>query len=569
MRPRGFLAVIVAVLVASVLAACATIPRSGPVVPGGSVEGQDSAFGQIDFHPNAPSTGETQAEILSGFIEAAVSPENGYQIAREFLTTSFAGEWNPDASATVDDQAKRGEPKTVPGSELSLDISPVAFVDQSGDYRTAASSTPVTLDYSFVKQHGQWRISKAPDGIVINSSQFQSVFSAHALYFYSPDYKYLVPDLRWFPSSRAAIATRIVKALLAGPSPWLQGSVVTAFPKGAQLAGGSVVVTSGAAQVALSSVAGGADDTTINRMDEQLTQSLTTAQSISSVGLSIGGVSPQSVTGVSGAQLNPAVSPNALVYQGGKFGFLSGKSLGNLSGLGAGVAALHPTAATVTADASTAAVLAKGAVYAVSDAVEEPVRIDHRANLIAPSIDNRGTIWSATSDPAADFAVSAGDGATATIKASWPDARTLVAFAVSRDGTRLAALVRTMNGQAHLMVAGIVRDSNGHPTRLGEAVDFGDLGLGTGIALAWSDDLDVSVLGTSPQGGTAIVTQQLGGTLSSPMTGPAGAVAIAGGNPSTQPWVLTSSGELQTPAGNGWQEAASGVGMLAVQQGRD
>lgn len=567
MKLRRLIALVVAVLVASVLAACATIPRSGPVTAGGSISGQDSAFGQIDFQPQPPSAGETQSEVLSGFIEAAVSPENGYQIAREYLTDSFATQWNPDASATVDDQARRGSPTAVSSSVLRLAVSPVAYVDQTGEYRTAASSTPVTLDYSFVQQHGQWRIAKAPDGIVINSSQFSSVFSAHALYFYSPDYKYLVPDLRWFPSSRAAIATRIVKALLAGPSPWLQGAVVTAFPRGAQLTGGSVVVTGGSAQVALSAVAAGADDSTLNRMDEQLTQSLSTAAS--SVSLSIGGVSPQNLTGVSGAQQNPAVDASPLVYQGGKFGLLSGRSATDLDGLGAGIAALHPTAATVTADGSTAAVLAGGAVYAVSDAVTNPVRIDSRPGLLAPSIDNRGIIWSATSDPTAPFAVSAGDGSTATIKANWPAARAVVAFAVSRDGSRIAALIETTTGRLHLMIAGVVRDSAGHPTQVTEPVDLGDLGLASGRGLAWDDDLDVSVLGTDAQGAAVIATQQLGGTLSAPLLAPSGSVAIAGGNPSTQPWVLTSSGSLETPAGNGWQAAASGVRMLGVQQGRD
>ncbi|GAA4175640.1 LpqB family beta-propeller domain-containing protein [Gryllotalpicola koreensis] len=560
----GLLA-LVAVLAASVLAACATIPRSGPVTKGGSVSSHDDPFGPIDYHPLGPDAGETQEQILNGFIQAAVSPETSYQIAREFLSDSFRSQWNPDASVTVDRAALRSDPARVNSTQLKVAITPSAFIDQIGDYRAAGSQAPVTLNYSFVKQHGQWRISQAPNGIVIDSDQFQNVFSPHPLYFYSPDFHNLVPDLRWFPSSRSTIATRIGKALLAGPSPWLQDAVVTAFPKGTQLASGSVVVGGGVAQVALNAVAAGADTATVNRMAEQLTESL--GATASSVELTIGGVT-QNVSGATDALRDPAISSTPLLLKGGKFGFLSSKSIVPLSGIGDQLAALRPTAATVLGDGSAAAALAHGDVYAVSDGLAAPVRIDDRAGLVAPSIDSRGIVWSGVSDANAAFAVSAGDGATAALKASWPDARQLIAFAVSRDGTRLAALIGTTDGQSHLMVAGIVRDATGHPTRIGEPVDLGGLGLSSGLGLAWTDELSVAVLGVSPQGGTAIVTQQVGGPLSDPTAGPADGVAIAAGNPSTDVWVLGSGGDLETPAGNGWQTATTGVELLATQQGR-
>jgi hypothetical protein len=562
---RRALLLLLAVVAASALASCATIPRTGPVTRGGAVSGQDNGFGQIDYHPLGPGDGETQEQILNGFIQAAVSPETSYQIAREFLSDSFRGQWNPDASVTVDQAALRSEPNRVNSTQLKLDITPAAFIDQSGNYRTAGSQSPVPLSYAFVKQHGQWRISQAPNGIVIDTTQFQNVFSPHPLYFYSADYRYLVPDLRWFPSSRSTIATRITKALLAGPSDWLADAVVTAFPKGTQLSSGSVVVQGGAAQVALNAVAAGADEATVNRMDEQLTESLGTTAS--SVALTIGGVG-QNVSGVTDAEHDPPVSANPLVLKGGRFGPLSGKAVASIGGLGDQIVALNPTAVTLAADGSAAAALAAGGVYAVSDALPAPVRIDQRPKLIAPSIDNRGIVWSATSDATAPFAVSAGDGATATLKAAWPDARQLLSFAVSRDGTRLAALIGTDDGQSHLMVAGVARDSSGHPTRIGEPVDLGGLGLSSGLSLTWSDELSVAVLGVSPQGGTAIVTQQLGGTLSDPTTGPSDGVVLAAGNPSSQLWVLGSGGALETPAGNGWQTVTSDVEVLATQQGR-
>ncbi|MCL2514788.1 MAG: LpqB family beta-propeller domain-containing protein [Microbacteriaceae bacterium] len=569
MSARRLATRLAAVLAASLvlaLSACATIPRSGAVVRGGSVAAQDNGFDQIDYHPNPPSDGESQQDILNGFIDAAVSPAGGYQVARAFLSDSFRGEWDPDASVTVDDAAQRTAPVPSGASELSMSVTPVAFIDGAGDYRTAGSQAPVTLGYSFVKQHGQWRISKAPNGIVIDAALFRNVFSSHALYFYSPDFRYLVPDLRWFPSSSASLATRIVKALLAGPSPWLQDAVATAFPKGTQLAAGSVVVQTGTAQVALNSVAAGADQTTTVRMNQQLGESLTDAAS--QVSLSIGGVQ-QDVSTVTQAERDPSVSANPLVLQNGKFGFLASSAFVAFNGIGPAIAALHASAATVTADGRTAAVLAGDAVYAVTASQSAPVRIDARPDLLPPAVDNSDIVWSATTDPRTPFDVAAADGATAQIKASWPDARSLVSFSVSRDGTRLAALVRTEDGRAHLMVAGIVRDARGHPTRIGAPVDIGELALSKGYALTWTDELTVAVLGASPQGGTAIISQALGDAAAAPQPGPDGGVGITGGNPAAQLWVRTAQGALETTAGTSWQQVAKGVDILAVQQGRN
>jgi len=566
---RRLISALAAVLAASALialAGCATIPRSGDVVRGGSVSAQDNGFDQLDFHPNPPAKGESQQDILNGFIDAAVSPDGGYQIARAFLSDSFQSQWNPDYSVTVTGPGARAEPTPLTSTQLQLEVSPVAFIDQAGDYRTAGSPAPVPLKYDFVKQNGQWRISKAPDGIVIDASLFPNVFSSHSLYFYSPDYRYLVPDLRWFPSSPAALATRIVKALLAGPSPWLQDAVATAFPKGTQLAAGSVVVENSSAQVALSSVAAGSDTATTARMSQQLGESL--ADAASQVSLSIGGVQ-QDVSSVTTAQRDPSVSANPLVLQNGKFGFLSSESLIAFNGIGADIADLHASAATVAADGLTGAALAGGAVYAVANSLAAPVRIDTRPGVIAPAVDNREIVWSAVGDPKEPFDVAASDGVTAQLKANWPDAHTLIAFAISRDSTRMAALVRTADGRVHLMVAGIVRDGNGRPTRIGEPLDTGEVGLSDGFALAWTDELSIAVLGASPQGGTGIVTQVLGGAAASPQPGPEGGVSIAGGNPAAQLWVRTSKGALETPAGNGWQQVATGVGVLATQQGRN
>ena len=54
-----------------------------------------------------PADGASQRDILEGFITAALSPRNNYQVAREFLTAEFADAWQADAGATIDVLADR------------------------------------------------------------------------------------------------------------------------------------------------------------------------------------------------------------------------------------------------------------------------------------------------------------------------------------------------------------------------------------------------------------------------------------------------------------------------------
>jgi len=83
------------------LAACASIPDSGPVRQGGPVAQVNDPL-DLDFNPSPPEKGATQQRIVQGFIDAASSPKNNFQIAREYLTHAMAASWNPDESVTVD-----------------------------------------------------------------------------------------------------------------------------------------------------------------------------------------------------------------------------------------------------------------------------------------------------------------------------------------------------------------------------------------------------------------------------------------------------------------------------------
>lgn len=560
------LAAVAALTAALALAGCATIPRSGAVKPGISVQQQENGLGPIDFIPAGPATGATQQEILRGFIEAAVSPQGSYQIARSYLSNGFAGSWDPDASVTIDTGQDR-EDAAVDKTDRTLSISPVAYVDGDGNYRPAEATTPVEQKYTFVKEKGQWRISKAPDGIVIDSLRFADVFSPHPLYFYSTDYRYLVPDLRWFPTSPTSTRTRIVKELLAGPAKWLKEAYATAAPSGSKLVVDSVPQTSGVAEVNLNSTTGAADPLMLERFKLQLSKSLATALSISDVRILIEGVERQvPELGARAPIVDPQVDAAPLVVRSGQFGLLSGASVTAIPGVSGQVESLSPRAVTLSADRTTAAVLGTSAVYAVRTGADSPQRIDDRDGVLAPTLDPSGYVWSAASSDQGDLVVASPAGAVGTIPVAWPGGSQLRQVAMSRDGTRLAALL-VVDGKLHVYAAGIARDDNGKPARVSQPVDFGEVSGGKTGALTWFDESTLGVLAVQQNGDSVVTTQPLGGVPST-TTGPGGARDLAAGNAAIDFWVLTSGGSLQSPRGSGWQEKANGIAVLGTQLGQ-
>lgn len=229
LRMRVLALVGAATLAAMGLTSCVAIPSSGPVLTGREVS-EDGLNPRSEFVPDGPVAGADQEAILRGFIDAHSG--SSYDVARQFLSTALAEEWEPRESVQVRAEDTSTRIDRVAASALEYDFVLSATVDRDGMFTTYPSA-PQTLAYEFVKEGDEWRISAAPDGIVLRNGTFFELFSRHSLYFLDPARRALVPDLRWFPGGTAA--TRVVSALLNGPPEWLQRAVGTAFPEGTQL----------------------------------------------------------------------------------------------------------------------------------------------------------------------------------------------------------------------------------------------------------------------------------------------------------------------------------------------
>ncbi|SIN70777.1 GerMN domain-containing protein [Agromyces cerinus] len=560
---RGVLAAIAAVAVPVLLAGCVSIPSSGGVNAGSPAVVEEAP--ELDTIVAPPAKDATPQQIVEGFIDAAQSPRNNYQAARDYLTPAFADEWSANAGATIDVPGERkftglGE------TEIVVDATPAAQLTATGQYDISESSAPVELKYKLEQNDdGQWRISFANPGLLVDETTFAQVFRSYPLYFFSPDFEFLVPDLRWF-AGRDSVQTSIVRALLVGPSDWLAAGVHTAFPEGTRLDSGSVPIEGQVASVDLS---GTTDDdvASVQRMELQLQESLDGVRNVESVDLSLNGVE-QDVPQLSPApQKNPTVDPRPVVFDGTAFGYLatSGEGVEQIPDLSPQVEALVPTGAALGANGEAAAVRAADGVVSVVRAGEEPEQLDPRDGLIVPAIDGTGAVWSVPAGLPGQLVVYPGDRSLDPIQLPVPwTGSSIAALEISRDSTRLVALLGD-GDTTHFVAASIQRDAAGTPTALSRVT----LGLddvdGTPLDVTWLDARTVASLTAVPGGGTRVIRQELGG-VAVPRQGPEGGIAIDGGNSVQDLRVLTGAEVLEAPSGVGWQARASGIRLIASQQ---
>ena len=182
------------------LTGCASLPIAGPVRIGPDLvptTDGDSFY----YSPSSPFDGASQSEILNGFIAAGTGPQNDYAVAREYLSESIRSSWNPNQEVLI----QRSSPQVVISdhdtAELVIDVA--AIVDADGKYQVTPLGTGRVLEFSFVLENAEWRLSRVPDATVLIRPVFDVVFSGYSVFFLDRQKRFLVPELRWFPTTPA------------------------------------------------------------------------------------------------------------------------------------------------------------------------------------------------------------------------------------------------------------------------------------------------------------------------------------------------------------------------------
>ena len=538
------------------LTGCVSLPMSGPVRIGPDLvptaEG-DSFY----YSPSSPVEGATQAEILNGFIAAGTGPQNDYAVAREFLSESIRASWNPNQEVLI----QRSSPKqTISDSdtaELMVDVS--AVVDADGKYQATPIGTTRSLTFSFILEEGQWRLSQAPDATVLIRPVFDVVFSGYSVFFFDKQKRYLVPELRWFPTT-AATGTRLANALLGGPSDWLKPAVVSAIPSGTRLSIDAVTVGNGVALVDLTARALVAARLDRSLMKAQLEATLSQLPSVSEVAISIERARQEITDSDADSRQIPARALAVLSDKGLELVssadepfFQPGKEFFELTQVND--LALSKQSGWV------ATFTAAGVIRTRAENPGVDVElVDSRTAIAGIGFDPQQYLWSVNRTARTQVRVSSPGLDRGLVAAPWLTGQSVISFALSPGGSKIALLVQGAE-QTRVLVSAIVRDSSGTPIELAEPIQIANE-LSNPTSVSWIDQITVAIVNTEAGSSSALLST-IGGT-SRPLPALPGTRSIVAAGVNSQLYLLTESGELFAYRGSTWSPLRQSIRALSL-----
>ena len=262
-RPRRLAGAAGALLLAVLLAGCVSVPTGGPVLSYTITQGQG---GQSQPNPQTiaqpPRATWGPEEIVQGFLTASASFGTRQQIARQYLTADGNRNWHPGWSAWVYRDGPDAVETSIGPKKTTATVTISGSVQASlfgyGGYAGASSSTaggaaPLQPTFDLLKVGGKWRISHAPDLLLLTSYQFKYDYQLRNLYFFDPNQRVLVPDPVYVPlqATAANLMYGLVHDLINPPGDWLTrgGATKTSFPAGTKI--GDVTLNGGTAAVNL------------------------------------------------------------------------------------------------------------------------------------------------------------------------------------------------------------------------------------------------------------------------------------------------------------------------------
>ncbi len=535
------------------LAGCVSLPDSGPVT---AADPAPPPGGSVSLIAYGPSAGATPTQIVQGFLRAvAAGGGDEFSVAREYLAGPAVQSWNPRSQVRIYTARDVTYTETDVGAIRASAVA-AASVDSQGRYTQAAPDTRVDVDFTLARTaDGEWRIVDLDDGILVSPAVFESQYDQYSLYFLSPDNEALVPETRWYPDRSAP--SLIVRHLLEGPSPWLAGGVVSAFPPGTRTTEDSVTVSEGTARVSLSAEVLSADEDQQALMLIQLLESLRTVPALVSVQALVGDTQMVVEGELPDLLRNPYISASPLVIAEGQPQRFTGGELTPL--MGAGLAADPRVPALPYDDAPGRPVALDGTdrLVTLPDGNDTGMVLAEGTDLVAPSIDRFGWTW--TTPRVSDGTVQAyqPNGASSSVTASWLEDATVRALRISRDATR-ALVVRENDGVVQAEVAAVMRDPDGRPVSLGDPVVICEMLVTAGDA-TWVDEQTVAVLGTSGADTTTAVHLVTIGGPTTVLPAIEGATRVVAGTGDRSLIVGTEDGSLYERNGLGWTLTGSDV----------
>ncbi|MGK5557904.1 LpqB family beta-propeller domain-containing protein [Actinomadura kijaniata] len=490
---------------------CANVPSGGRVVSGKPAERDQQADDPyVRLIPAPPRNDWTPAQTVAGFLAAATSFDDDHRVARSYLVrpTSWQPGERPAVTVVRDRRAPEPVRQNAAGTQATVKVagSQLGVIGMDGQY--VASPKQVAVTFELVRQpQGGWRIAELPGelsaGLLLTKSDLERTFRTLNLYFYAPDRRTLVPNGIFLPLvNRQQLPAQLVRALLGGPTSWLNGAVHSAFPQGTALR--SLTLDKGVATVDLSRQARGGDP---RMMSAQLGWTLRRLAEVRRLRLTIEG---RVVVPAGGDELQPVDAwpendPDGPAVDRAAYAVGSAGHLSRLNGdLPQTVAANAAHALTVPAvapdfqevaglNADRDRLLAGGLVGNAVNLRTLLTPGDRGRRFTRPVFDRNGTLWTVqnTRDGSVLWSRPRGQG-PARVRHWGLAGREVLAFEVARDGVRAAAIVK-VDGDAQVQLGRILRNADG-------SLDVGSFlplssEIPTAEDLAWRDADQLAVLG--------------------------------------------------------------------------
>ncbi|MEU8827409.1 LpqB family beta-propeller domain-containing protein [Streptomyces sp. NPDC048636] len=562
---------------ALLLTGCASMPDSGDVRRVDSSPRSD-VDSQVRVYGVSPGKGEQPAELVSGFLEATTSDEENFATAKEYLTKGAAKRWDPFARTTVLEEAPDVRVETDPGDRdgsgktVVLSGKRIASVDAAHAYKPDEARYEERIHLRL--RGSEWRIDGAPPGLVLGESDFERIYRSVNKYYFAdlgPDAEgsrvgdhVLVADPVYL-RRRIDPVTSTVKALLDGPTGWLDPVVSTSFPTGTALGRRGEKLSlddSNTLKVRLNDRAANISRSRCVRM---AAQTLFTVQNLSEGSSEVSTVKLERMNGSELCSLSSdaarAYAPDRVNGQPHHQYFVDSEHRmvrlsdeedrsrpvqGPFGADGAGLGAVAVSrderdAAGVTSDGRSLYVteLASGAERGRARLHSQGGSSEH--GLTAPSWDGLGGLWVADRDPERPrlLRLRGGTGPADEVRLPKLGGGRITALRVSADGTRIAMLVKH-SGHTTLRLGRIERKGTADEPKLSVVgVHTVAPKLENVDTVSWAGDSRLVVAGREPGGVQQLKYVETDGSPADvpEVPGPNGVEAITASEDQTRPLI--------------------------------
>jgi hypothetical protein len=575
---------VVGALLLLVTVGCSALPESGPIRRDTSARSQPPEEAEVT--PAGPGRGDSPVEVANGFLTAMTGNPLTTAVARSFLSQSAQSSWNPNRATVVYQVSSANQ---TPEDVVRVRLSDTQRLDSRGGWIGTAAAGDRQLRLRMVRERGQWRIANPPDAVIIPEWYLESRFRPFNLYFFDQTERVLVPDRVYIQRGEQTSST-LVRALLSGPGADVAPVTRTEFPPQTQLDLSVPVAPDGTAAVPFSDQLLKLSPQRLTRAVAQLAWTLRQVPGVTRLRMTVGDTTVPLPDGRRdfSVEEGDAFAPTVQGADDHLFGLRKGHVVAIRDGAeqavpgpfgrpgfalrSIGVRLDAKAIAAVASDHHTVFVGPSPGAAPPKDQARAVHRVYHGSNVLPPAYDLFGGLWLVDRIGSGSRIVLVAKGQRTTVDIPGISGRRVTAFVLSRDGTRIVALVDGAGKGDRLLTANLLRSADGTFSRAAPATEIEGLpsDLGDLRDLAWRSPNDLAVLGRPSKGRSEVAFVTLDGSPGDPTTVPpdswlGNAAGLTGSPDSSLPLYLVTPGHqlLRLDGSSRWHSSDVAKGLFA------